>query len=165
MLSPGPTQGNPITYGFVLYGDITETEHRLRRSQLALHVIDGDPFPDGVYRPPSNSNGRCKPDKTLPRFAEDDYDPGGGGPGGTGDSGKTNLDPNCREGETTALTPLTWRRQSAREPGEQNEDEQQMTQCIVETSTTLYIDFIIALSIAGLCFISWPLSKGYHAPG
>ena len=114
---PGhPRWDNPITYGFVLYGDIMETEHRLRRSQLALHLIDGNPFPDGVYRPPSNSGGMCKPDVTLPRFSEDDYDPGGGGPGGAGDSGRTNLDPNCRAGEITSLNPIAWRGEGGNEP-------------------------------------------------
>ena len=44
-----PSQNNPITYRFVVYGDGSETETQLRRSQLALHLVDGDPFPEGVY--------------------------------------------------------------------------------------------------------------------
>ena len=40
-----PSQSNPITYRFVVYGDGGYKEMQLRRSLLALHLVDGDPFP------------------------------------------------------------------------------------------------------------------------
>ena len=87
-------------------------------------MIDGDPFPEGIYRPLYDPAGRCKPDMNYPRFSEDDYDVGGGGgPGGSSDSGKANIDTNVAEGVITSLNPISWQRPAAfgNEPGEQNQ--------------------------------------------
>ena len=56
------------------------------------------------------------------RYSEDDYDQGGGGPGGTGDSGKMNVDLDVCEGVIMSLNPISWQSTSNNEPGEQHED-------------------------------------------
>ena len=121
--SEEPNRGNPINYRFVMFDRHGEVmcETRLRRSQLALHLVDGHPYPEGFYKPSIDPSGKCRPDVSHPRFSDDDYGGGGGGgPGGPSDSGKKNVDSDVAVRLIVTTTPMTWQRPESDNESDRN---------------------------------------------